>query len=107
MVRNKRNVANPNSSFYTQLKVWEQCRYNIQASISIDGVKPYKLEYQVRAFLAGSWREQTSVVDAENYRNGWQISKRQTEKRRQNANRDGEKGRIVLGRYEEIGVIEF
>lgn len=53
MVRNKRNVANPNHSFYTQLKVWEQCKYNLQSPISVDGVKPYKLEYQVCGFPAG------------------------------------------------------
>ena len=74
MVRNKRNVATPNPSFYTQLKVWEQCKYNIQASISIDGVKPFKLEYQVCVFQ----RKQTGVLNVENHRSGWQNSKRPT-----------------------------
>ena len=82
MVRNIRNVANPNSSFYTQLKVWEKCKYNIQASISINGVKPFKLEYQVRPLRGPSLCEQAGTVDANNDRNGWRISKRQTEKRR-------------------------
>ena len=47
MVRSKRNVANPNSGFYTQLRIWEECKYDIKAPISINGVKPYKKEYQV------------------------------------------------------------
>ena len=82
MVRNIRNVANPNHSFYTQLKVWEKCKYNIQASISIDGVKPFKLEYQVRPLREPSLCGQAGTVDAHKDRNGWRISKRQTEKRR-------------------------
>lgn len=46
LVRSKRNVANPNSGFYTQLKVWEACRYDIHTAWSIDGVKQFKMEYQ-------------------------------------------------------------
>ncbi|KAL8875209.1 MAG: hypothetical protein Q9198_006396, partial [Flavoplaca austrocitrina] len=45
MVKSKRNVANPNSAFYTQLKVWGNCDYNIRSVISINGVKPFKEAY--------------------------------------------------------------
>ncbi|KAL8833676.1 MAG: hypothetical protein Q9176_007877 [Flavoplaca citrina] len=47
MVKSKRNVANPNSAFYTQLKVWGNCDYNIRSAISINGVKPFKEAYAV------------------------------------------------------------
>ena len=46
LVRAKRNVANPNSGFYHQLKVWEACKYDIRTIWYIDGVKQYKQEYQ-------------------------------------------------------------
>ena len=46
LVRAKRNVANPNSGFYEQLKVWEKCKYDIRTIWSINGVKQFKLEYQ-------------------------------------------------------------
>lgn len=46
LVREKRNVANPNSGFYHQLKVWEACKYDIRTFWYIDGVKQFKLEYQ-------------------------------------------------------------
>ncbi|KAL8651245.1 MAG: hypothetical protein Q9226_004787 [Calogaya cf. arnoldii] len=47
MVKSKRNVANPNSAFYTQLKVWGNCDYDIRSGISINGVKPFKEKYSV------------------------------------------------------------
>ena len=47
MVKSKRNVANPNSAFYNQLKVWGNCDYNIRSAISINGVKPFKEAYAV------------------------------------------------------------
>ncbi|KAL8977785.1 MAG: hypothetical protein Q9205_006486 [Flavoplaca limonia] len=45
MVKSKRNVANPNSAFYNQLKVWGNCDYNIRSAISINGVKLFKEAY--------------------------------------------------------------
>lgn len=47
LVKSKRNVANPNSAFYTQLRIWGQCHYDLRAAISINGVKPFKQPYQV------------------------------------------------------------
>lgn len=46
MVRAKRNVVNPNSGFYRQLKVWEACKYDIKTVWSIDGVRQFKPAYQ-------------------------------------------------------------
>lgn len=51
MVKSKRNVANPNSGFYTQLKVWGNCKYDIRSPISINGARPFKDEYQVISSL--------------------------------------------------------
>ena len=48
MVKSKRNVANPNPGFYTQLKVWGNCGYDIRSPTKINGVRPFKDEYQVR-----------------------------------------------------------
>ena len=47
MIKGKRGVANPNSGFYTQLKIWGQCNYDIRSPIVVNGVKPFKDEYQV------------------------------------------------------------
>ena len=47
LVKSKRNVANPNSAFYTQLRIWGQCHYDLRAAISINGEKPFKQPYQV------------------------------------------------------------
>lgn len=52
MVKAKRNVASPNSGFYTQLKVWGTCKYDIRSAISINGTKPFKEEYQVSSPVA-------------------------------------------------------
>ena len=46
LVREKRHVANPNSGFYRQLKVWEACKYDIRTVWYVDGVKQFKMEYQ-------------------------------------------------------------
>ncbi|KAL8676910.1 MAG: hypothetical protein Q9186_006607 [Xanthomendoza sp. 1 TL-2023] len=47
MVKSKRNVAKPNPAFYTQLKIWGSCDYNIRSVISINGVKPFKEQYSL------------------------------------------------------------
>ena len=52
LVKSKRNVANPNSAFYTQLRIWGQCHYDLRAAISINGVKPFKQPYQVYSPLS-------------------------------------------------------
>ncbi|KAL8690627.1 MAG: hypothetical protein Q9218_003961, partial [Villophora microphyllina] len=45
MVKAKRSVVGPNSGFYTQLKAWERCKYDIHSAILIDGVRVFKAEY--------------------------------------------------------------
>ena len=49
LVKSHRNVANPNPGFYTQLKVWGNCKYDIRSPILINGARPFKDAYQVRS----------------------------------------------------------
>jgi len=46
LVRDKRSIVRPNRGFYTQLRVWEECEYDIHTKWMIDGVKQFKLPYQ-------------------------------------------------------------
>lgn len=46
LVREKRNIVRPNRGFYTQLRVWEECQYDIHTKWTVDGVKQLKLPYQ-------------------------------------------------------------
>lgn len=45
LVREKREVVNPNRGFYRQLKVWKECEYDVYSKIRIDGVRQLKEEY--------------------------------------------------------------
>ena len=47
MVKAKRHQANPNSGFYSQLKVWEKLKYDIRSNILVDGARPLKKDYEV------------------------------------------------------------
>ena len=47
------------------------------------------------------------MIDAEKYRNGWQSSRRRTEKRRWNVNRGEERGKVILDQFEEIRLIDL
>ncbi|KAL8881098.1 MAG: hypothetical protein Q9198_001631, partial [Flavoplaca austrocitrina] len=70
MVKSKRNVANPNPAFYTQLKVWGNCDYNIRSAISINGFKPFKETYAL-------WLIEFNVANLEEAAGRWQREARE------------------------------